>query len=206
VWTVVLFLGLTVIGAGLFGAAGAAYATANPRAYRSEALVAVLPSATAATSTTVTTPAKTTVTSTTPVAVGVSADYTGIWVQLANSDLIRQAVAGQLGVSESEVSSTVTVAAGSTSAAVVSITAKTPDAGRSARYANAMADQLIARNSAAPVPGYSVLVVSRATPPAALSGLSRSLVVGGAALVGAVAGLAVANGLRRRRRRPASGR
>ncbi|MGY1615374.1 hypothetical protein ACI797_01390 [Geodermatophilus sp. SYSU D00691] len=176
-WLVVLpLLGALLLGGGAFAANRLA-----PSSYTATALVAVLPSDPAA---------------------EVSIPVAGIWAEVGGSEQLRAGVAGALDVSPAELASSVSVTQ-APNAPIVTIAVTTPDADRSATWANAYADQLLAQNTAAPVPQYTLRQVAEAVaPPTGAALVSLPLMIAAAA-IGLLLGLVLAQRIVRRRRRAA---
>jgi hypothetical protein len=86
-------------------------------------------------------------------------------------------------------------------APLVSIAVSSKAATTSARWANAVSDAVIAQSDAAPVSGFTLQSLTQAVPASsAASSLTTTLFLAGL-VVGALAGVALAQGLARRPRR-----
>ena len=172
-----------LLGVALLVGIALAYVSTRPVRYTSEALVAVLGDDAAG---------------------EVSEPLTSIWVEIGNSDVVLDRVAEELGTSRSALGDALTVTV-SPDAPLVSIRARTGDAERSAEWANAAAEGLLVEDEVDRVPGWSLEQVTTARPAETADPSSTPLLVASAALLGALAGAAVAQLLsaRDRRRRTA---
>jgi uncharacterized protein involved in exopolysaccharide biosynthesis len=132
----------------------------------------------------------------------VSTAFTSIWVEIGGSDPVVEAAATRIGTEAATLRENLQVAQAG-SAPLVSISVTTPDAARSADWANEVADELIAQAAPTVVPGYTLSQVTTAVPPPTSTGPSTTLVILGAAVVGLIAGTALAQALSRRLRRKA---
>jgi capsular polysaccharide biosynthesis protein len=179
--TVALLLTLPLLGGLLFGAGTAIYLDAQAPSYTAQSLVSVLP---------------------TEETGEVSTAFTDIWVQIGNSDPVVDAAATRIGTEPATLRDQLQVAQAG-SAALVSVSVTTPDATRSADWANEVADELVAQASPTVVPGYTLRQVTTAVPPSTSTGPSTPLLVLGAVVVGLIAGTALAQALGRRLRRRA---
>ena len=169
---------LPLLGALLLG--GTAYGAnelTGPR-YAAEALLTVLP--------------------TTPSA-PVSQPVAGIWVQVGSSDAVLSDAAAALDVDDEELASRLTLVPASDSP-VIAVRVSTPDAQRSAEWANTVAGVLLEQDRTAPVPGYVLEQVTEAVPPGTGTGPVSPPAMVAAALFGALAGFVLAQWLRRIRR------
>jgi len=179
--TLALLVALPLLGALLFGGGAALYLAAQSPSYTAQALVSVLPTEETA---------------------EVSTAFTSIWVEIGGSDPVVEAAATRIGTEAATLRENLQVAQAG-SAPLVSISVTTPDAARSADWANEVADELIAQAAPTVVPGYTLSQVTTAVPPPTSTGPSTTLVILGAAVVGLIAGTALAQALSRRLRRKA---
>jgi capsular polysaccharide biosynthesis protein len=179
--TSALLLMLPLLGGLLFGGGMAIYLDARSPSYTAQSLVSVLPTAATA---------------------DVSTAFTDIWVQIGDSDAVVDAAATRIGTDPATLRDRMQIAQAGT-AALVSISVTTPDAARSADWANDVADELIAQATPTVVPGYTLRQVTTAVPPPTSTGPSTPLLVLGAVVVGLIAGIALAQALGRRLRRRA---
>jgi capsular polysaccharide biosynthesis protein len=177
-------IALPLLGAALFGGGALAVGATSSPTYTADALVAVLPD---------------------DPADEVSIPVAGIWTEVGSSDAVLLQAAGSLDVSGETLASAVTLTQ-APNAPVITVSATTDDADRSADWANAVAAQLLAEDQRSPVPGYGLRQVADAVAPAEGVALVTPLIVAAAAVVGAVVGLVVAQGLVRRRRSRSAGR
>jgi capsular polysaccharide biosynthesis protein len=173
-WLVVLpLVGLLLLG----GTAFAVNRVAAP-SYTAQALLAVLPNDPATT---------------------VSVPVSGIWAQVGQSDVLLSQAAQTLDVDQQTLASSVSLAQG-TDSPVITVSVTTNDPRRSARWANAVAKQIITQSTQSPVPGYGVRQVAQAIPPVTRTTPVSPTLVLTAAVLGALAGLVLAQRLARRRR------
>lgn len=179
--TVALLVLLPLLGALLLGGGTAIYLSAQSPSYTAHALVSVLPADATA---------------------EVSTAFTDIWVQIGASDPVVEAAARRIDTTPGILRDRLQVTQAG-SAALVSISVTTPDAERSADWANEVADELIAQATPTTVPGYTLSQVTTAVPPPASTGPSTPLLVLGAAVAGLIAGAALGQALGRRSRRRA---
>ncbi|RBY74825.1 hypothetical protein DQ239_18730 [Blastococcus sp. TF02-09] len=172
---------LPLVGAVVLGGAAFVFEAQRAPQYTSEALVAVLPE---------------------DPADEVSMPITSIWAEIADSDSVRDRVGQTLGVSRAELEDDLVVAA-SEDAPLVSVQATTGNAETSAAWANAAAGEIVGEADGDQVPGYDLAQVTDARPRSETDQFPALPLVGGAAVVGLLAGAGAAQLLDRRARQRA---
>lgn len=153
-------LGALVVGGAAFG-----YNATKQRTYTSESLVIVL----------------------TDGGSGDVSPITAAWVNIGEAPLVIAGAAREVDVDASRLRAALTVSQPA-STPLVSIKMTTTDPRRSAIWANAMADQLLAQGAARPIPGFSLNQLTVAVPAQqADAGMGTALILG-VAFVGALVG------------------
>ncbi|SDF64687.1 Capsular polysaccharide biosynthesis protein [Blastococcus aurantiacus] len=173
---------LPLLGAVALGAGVLAYEAQRSPQYTSEALVAVLPE---------------------DPGDEVSLPITSIWVGIADSDTVRDRMAPRLDVSRAALDDGLTIGSSDDDAPLVTVRATTGDPETSAAWANAVAAELLAESDLHPISGYTLDQVTDARPPGAPDQFPTVPLVGGAVVVGLLAGAGAAQLVDRRARRRA---
>lgn len=169
---------LPVVGALLFGGAAFSVNRLTAPSYAADALVAVLP---------------------TDPAAPVSLPIAGIWAEVGNSDGLLRQVARRLDVDAPELAAALSLTVAD-NAPVVSVEVTTTDPRRSARWANAVADELLAEAARRPIAGYALRPAATAVPPSISEPLVSPLLIGVAVAFGFLLGVALAQRIARGRR------
>jgi len=175
----VTHLVLPLVGAVVLGGAALVYEAQRSPQYTSEALVAVLPA---------------------DPADEVSLPITSTWAEIADSDSVRDRVSRTLDVSRADLEDRLVIAA-SEDAPLVSVRATTGNADTSAEWANAAAGEVLGQADGNPVPGYDLEQVTDARPRSEADEFPTVPLVGGAVVVGLLAGAGAAQLVDRRARR-----
>ncbi len=175
---------LPLLLAGLLVGGVLAWQLTRPPAYTSEALVAVLPEDPAA---------------------DVSLPITSVWVEIGNSDVVRDQISTELGTSRSTLDDGLEVEA-SSDAPLISLRASTDSAATSAQWANTAAAALLSQSTDNPVPGHRLQQVATAQASQAADPSVTPLLVAGGAVLGLLVGAAAVQLLnaRDRKRSPRS--
>ena len=173
----VWLVALPLLGALLFAGAGVLVNAGTDARYAAEALVTVLP---------------------TDPAAPVSQPVADIWVQIGTSDAVLSQAAAELDVPRDELASRLELVP-SPESPVIAVRVTTTDAERSAVWADVVAELLLRQDADERVPGYDLQQVTDAVIPTRGTDVVSPLLLAGAALLGALAGLVAAQWLRRRR-------
>ena len=174
-WLVVL--ATTLVGVVLLTAAAVLFAALRPTTYSADSLVLV--------------EAEAELDGAVPIA--------AVWAQVATSDTVMTPVAADLGQDVGQLRDATTVSSSET-APLITITATTTDRETSAASANAVADALLARAAEDPIDGFTLRQATEALPPGAADVDYERYIVVGAAVVGALLGLATGRRLLQGRR------
>jgi capsular polysaccharide biosynthesis protein len=123
-----------------------------------------------------------------------------VWTQVATSDTVVVPVAAEVGADVEDLRRGLTVTQ-SQSAPLIAVRVTAPTAAQAAEWANALADELIARSASDPVDAFELQQVTAAQEPVAADATLERTALTAAPFVGGLVGLVVGQQLVRRRRR-----